>query len=367
MAYKLDQRSDKFHGAIDAAKDVMGSCPNVVLEDKGLDLEINDDQRTIEVVVSSDRQDREGDIILQEGIDHSFAKSVLYAHDYGRKNLPIAKILESKVRVVGTKDSNKNFKVTVEKHQFPETGQYDLSDVVWNLVNFGALTSTSIGFIAKKITVPVSDEEREEMGVGPMGVVFNKIEKLETSWTPVQSNRDAIREAYGKKLFSGEQGSLIFPKWDEIKKPDYWMVDIDLTGGKEKKEGHSEDQAGIVDPGVSSDEMKELIGGLEEKTGEIQGQIDTINKSIKDLVFGFSEMRKDFEGNKPKNIDQEELEETLTQLTQNQDETIDLEEVGVILTTKVTEIIAQTALDVLNKRFGRVDRSKLQFKERRTS
>jgi len=203
-------------------------------EIKGADFEIDGEviqkseggRRTIDVPVSSDRQDRDGDRINQAGIDPTHAKSVLYAHDWGHAGtMPIAKIVGRKI------EEKDGYALTIETHEFPAEGKYILSDTAWNLIEFGALRSTSIGFIPKKITQATSDDERIAMGLGVYGVMFDAIEQLETSWVPVQSNREAITEAFKKGLIPKDILAEMFPQsWlTEHEPPKHWFVGEDLT------------------------------------------------------------------------------------------------------------------------------------------
>jgi len=187
-------------------------------------------KRLVEVVTSADTQDRDGDRIRQEGIDHSYhmgTKSVLYAHDYGRTFLPIGKILAHQVGK--KKESDRVYTVTRELHQFNPPGTYEVSDAAWKMVEFGSLNATSIGFIPKTMVNPMAEEERAALGLGPRGIYFEAIEKLETSWVPVPSNRDAIREAFGKGVLTRSDARILFPTtWHEINAPSHWVVGVEF-------------------------------------------------------------------------------------------------------------------------------------------
>lgn len=181
---------------------------------------LNPDSRVVQVVVSSDRTDRDGDRINQRGIiyDHHIKNPVvLYAHDWGQRYLPIAKLLDFSVQ------EREGCTVTVERHQFNPPGAYELSDAAWKLVEFGSLVATSIGFIPLTITNPQGEAERTELGLGRFGVYYDKVEKIETSWVPLPSNRDAIREAYGKGIINRTDARILFPNtWDEINARQSW-------------------------------------------------------------------------------------------------------------------------------------------------
>jgi len=274
MAYKIigEDGNVRQH----KGKEMLAS--DIVLEKTILD----EDRRIVRVVSSSDRQDRDGDRITQEGIDHQFAKSVLYAHDYGYSFLPIGKILSAKM------EKREDYKVTVEEHQINPPGAYEISDAAWKLIAFGALNATSIGFIPKIITRVESDAERQEMDLGRWGVLFEAIEKLETSWVPVQSNRDAIREAYGKGIIKPSEKQILFPKsWETINRPEHWAVGIDL-----EEKSPDTDQSDDVLEDLEITESQEEIDS-DEKRLDIEKRLDVLDGMIKRLTEQIEDIYKE--------------------------------------------------------------------------
>lgn len=253
MAYKIigeDGKAKQHKG-----KDLLGS--DVAIEKTIVDA----DKRIVKVVSSSDRQDRDGDRINQKGIDHQFAKSVLYAHDYGYSFLPIGKILGIET------EKRKDHVVTIETHQMNPPGAYELSDAAWKLIEFGALNATSIGFIPNVTVRAENDEDRERLGLGRWGVLFDSIEKLETSWVPVQGNRDAIREAYGKGIIKPSERQLLFPKdWDKITRPEHWAVGIEF----EEKDPSTGPSTVSSEPNGSEPDGK-VLERLEEMEAILKG------------------------------------------------------------------------------------------------
>ncbi len=196
-----------------SGKPMMAS--DLQVEEKSIDKK----KRIVEVAVSSDRQDRDGDRIVQEGIDRTHAHSVLYGHNYGRDGqLPIAKIVSSRLQ------KRNGYTVTYERHAFSPEGRNTLADEVWNAIEDGILASTSIGFIPKSVKRPMTDDERAKLGLGPNGVMFEAIEQLETSWVPVQSNRDAVLEALQRGIVSKDLFSFQDP-------PRHWLTLDEQAGG----------------------------------------------------------------------------------------------------------------------------------------
>jgi hypothetical protein len=190
---------------------------------------IDAQRRIVEVTVSSDRQDRDGDVVNQKGINHKFSRVVLFAHEY--RQLPIGKKLSFVIKE--RKEAGKSFLTTVEKHQFNPPGTYEVSDAAWKMVEFGSLNSTSIGFIPTKILHAENDQEREALGLGPSGLYFDAIELIETSWVPVPANRDAVREMFGKGLLTRSDVSVLFPNsWNELNKPKHWQIRADFLADR---------------------------------------------------------------------------------------------------------------------------------------
>jgi len=294
MAYKIigENGEVKQH----KGEDVLGSDQAAEVIAKAV---IDNDKRIVEVVSSSDRQDRDGDRINQAGIDHQFAQSVLYAHDYGRAYMPIGKQLGHRT------EEREGYVVTIETHQFNPPGAYELSDAAWKLVEFGSLGATSIGFIPKKVIRAESDDMRQEMGLGKYGVMFDAIEKLETSWVPVQSNRDAIREAFGKGIISRTEAKTLFPSnWHEINAPKHWAVGIELegkdetekrgTGETEKEKPETGDQepesqvpeTGNQKPETRNQEPETNTGAVDERLNDMEEKLGAIFEALEALKTG---------------------------------------------------------------------------------
>jgi hypothetical protein len=191
---------------------------------------LDPDQRIVEVVSSSSRMDLDGDVVEQKGIDHSRhakTKSVLFGHNYGSRFLPIAVFQGHRVET--RKDRHgKGYEVTVERHKF--LGGYEIADSCWKAIRGGALNSVSIGFISLDHVVPTNDSQREQLGLGPGGIYFRSVLKVESSWVPVPANGDAVREAFGKGILNRSDLQYLYPKdWDRANRPKYWCVGIDFS------------------------------------------------------------------------------------------------------------------------------------------
>lgn len=134
---------------------------------------INEKARTVEVVASSEVEDRDGDIIKINGGElDNFIKNpvILFGHNYA--GLPVAK-------AVGVKIEDNQIILQI---QFPEKEVYEFADTVFKMIKTGYLNAVSIGFIPKK---QAYDEELK-------AYVVEKWEMLETSIVAVPANQDAL-------------------------------------------------------------------------------------------------------------------------------------------------------------------------------
>jgi len=146
--------------------------------------------RTVDFVISSEAQDRDGDVIEAAGWElGNFLKNpvVLFGHDHG--GLPIGRA--SDMRVEGGA-----LKASVE---FATMDQNPLAESVFRMVKAGFLKGASVGFM------PIEFERDGD------GMKFTKQELLEFSIVPIPSNPEAlvasksinlapVREYYVKSL-----------------------------------------------------------------------------------------------------------------------------------------------------------------------
>jgi HK97 family phage prohead protease len=141
-------------------------------------------KRQVRVNCSSANIDREGDAIVQTGINTSgFIKAggtVLWQHD---QNHPIARAL-----TIGIDDGRLGSLV-----QFPEVGISAKADEVYGLIKAGIVSGVSIGFRAL---------EWEPLGNAWSGRRYTSVELCEFSFVSVPANTDATVIA---RSFHGRQ------------------------------------------------------------------------------------------------------------------------------------------------------------------
>lgn len=171
-------------------------APSIVRSTANIQVKtIDEANRTITAIASSETRDRYGDVVKQDGIQvKNFMKNpvIPFAHKY--KELPVAKAL----KVWKGKEGGK--KVTYFKAQFAD---FEFAETVFKLLKEGFLNAFSIGF------APRSWEDAKEDGIG-WTRYFTKTELLEISVVPVPANPDALALAVSKGVISEDEEKEFF-------------------------------------------------------------------------------------------------------------------------------------------------------------
>lgn len=141
--------------------------------------------RQVRVICSTGEIDREGEIIVQQGIDWSAfmatgAGPVLWNHN---ANMPIAKCIE-----IGLEAER-----LVALVQFPPEGEDRESDLYYGKIKFGSVPGVSMGFL------PVSAEPLDKGNPKKGPQKYTTCELMEFSFTPVQANRGSVVVARSAK------------------------------------------------------------------------------------------------------------------------------------------------------------------------
>lgn len=179
-----------------------------------------DDEGVYEFVASTNRVDRQGDIVEQNFDFKQFKQNpvLLWGHDYSAP--PIGKVVkvwtQKREKANGTAD-----KETRARVKFVDAEIYPFAGMVKEMVEQGFLSAVSIGFRPLE-RAQVSDEEREKLGMGPWGERFTKSEWLELSIAPVPANPDAVLAGVSKGLFTEEAKAL--GKADPLEGADYEAI-----------------------------------------------------------------------------------------------------------------------------------------------
>lgn len=225
--------------------------------------EINENDRTIEFIVTKEVVDADGDLVKVSGIDFTrFDKNpvVLFGHD--RRGLPIGKVIKRKT----LKD---NIKMRVK---FPTPEEYSVGDTVYKLVKGGYINAVSMSFFPDYETV----EYPKGLKVHGKSVrrVINKSEFLELSILPLPSNPDALR--INKAL----EDKVI----DEIEYKELQLITKEIQANNEAK-----------------DIIEEKALDLAEENKELKLQIEALKLQIEEKELE-EELEEDFNNDYLKSI-----------------------------------------------------------------
>lgn len=151
-------------------------------------------ERTFEHYASTEHVDAMGDIIRQNGWDTSRLKLGKIPLFWGHDSYPVPMGLVLSAKKGKTDDGVRALVTTSrfhEKELFADSEWGKHVEAVRALVARGDLPGVSVGFIPKEYRWPESPEERESLGLGPFGVIFESAELLELSVTPIPANSRA--------------------------------------------------------------------------------------------------------------------------------------------------------------------------------
>jgi len=151
-----------------------------------------DPVRSKRYIASDETVDRMGDVILVKGWElQTFRKNpqALWRHDTidsFEASLPIGQVTEME------KGEWKGRSALLETITYLEDGISSAADTIWKLVDKGVIRAVSVGFLPIKMTWPESPDEREQLGLGPYGVLFEKQEQIELSNCTIPANPAAL-------------------------------------------------------------------------------------------------------------------------------------------------------------------------------
>ena len=213
------------------------------------------EKRVLDYICSDESVDRAGDIIKQKGWDlTNFKKNpvVMAFHNYG--TYPIGNAL--KVKVIDNK-----LRMTIlfaDKDINPE------AEIAYQMANSGFMKAGSVGFMPIEYHYP-EDKEREELGMGTYGVVFDKQELLEHTVCGIPMNQGALQESINKGIAKKDffYGKVDLKLYDEL------IEFVEPTEEPEKKEVPEVKEVKItMDENIQKqieDHVKGLLG--EHKAG----------------------------------------------------------------------------------------------------
>lgn len=191
-AYEKDRDIDKEDHAIIVRKDYSGSAPAdhslkslqsmvvrkfVAVTSDDAEMQSLASKRQVQCRCSTPDQDRDGDIVVQAGIDLTdYRKNPVFLFQHNT-SLPVARALS-----IGL-DANGNLSALV---QFPPEGQVKKSDEVFAMIQHGIISGISIGFAVTQAT-PL---DKSNPTRGPKRI--DKCKLMEVSFVSVPSNQNAL-------------------------------------------------------------------------------------------------------------------------------------------------------------------------------
>ena len=200
----------------------------------------NEDKREVTAIASSEKIDRDGDIVRVDGINIKEYKKnpvVMFAHDHN--SLPIAKATR-----IWKEDKN-----LMVKMQFTTPEENSMGDTVYKLIKGDYLKSLSIGFRPNWDSAIRLEKSK--------GWDFKSSDLYEISIVPIPANAAAVVQSKGiqKALADNVIDDI------ELKEFELYLSDIKL-------------------PDVEMDELMEEIENNKKETNE---QVEKIEQTIETL------------------------------------------------------------------------------------
>lgn len=145
--------------------------------------------RVIEYTLSDESVDRDGDIIIQAGIDlANFTKNPVVLPFHDSRTFPVGNFIKLWVDV--TAKSLKGWILFPDERVDPS----GMCDRAFRFAKSRVMRAGSIGFRGREVKFPTK-EERGHLGMLDYGVIFSKCELMEFSLCPVPSNPNALSSA----------------------------------------------------------------------------------------------------------------------------------------------------------------------------
>lgn len=190
---------------------------------------LNDEQRTVEHVASTEDVDRMGDRIAVRGWDlGNWQKNPVVLWDHQQGGLPIGRGL--KARKASDEGVGPALLITSQFHGEDKNPQAQL---IYRMVADGDLPAGSVGFNPLEILRPKSEDESKQYGLGEYGVYFKRQELLEWSIVTVPAHAGALVKRIEAKLDAlSKSGEFSWAVLDAVSKalkgeaPDQRVFDV---------------------------------------------------------------------------------------------------------------------------------------------
>lgn len=148
-------------------------------------------ERVIPWWASDERVDRQGDIVLQNWKfdDYQNNPLMLYAHRWD--DPPIGTVLNWEVMPRSSRAYNGRSLRLMPL--FATKEQYEWADTIFRLAKARFLRTGSVGFYSDNIIQVRDPNERMRMGLGNMGVIYDRNNLIEWTVAPVPANQGALQ------------------------------------------------------------------------------------------------------------------------------------------------------------------------------
>lgn len=154
--------------------------------------------RRVRHVASDESADRMGDVIRVKGWDlRPFRKNpqLLFNHNH---DAPLGQVAE-----IGAAEHKGAPALLSESDLYPDEKLTEERQVIARLAEDGDLPAVSVGFLPRKTSRPDSPEERQALGLGEWGVLYEKAELLELSVVTVPANSNALMRRLDEMVGAG--------------------------------------------------------------------------------------------------------------------------------------------------------------------
>ena len=162
-----------------------------MVEERGMPWDEKYGDRVIPWWASDERVDRQGDIVLQNWKfdDYQNNPLMLYAHRWD--DPPIGTVLNWEVADRRSRAySGRSLRLMP---LFATKDQYEWADTIYRLAKARFLRTGSVGFYSENIVQVRDPNERMRMGLGNMGVIYDKNNLIEWTVAPVPANQGALQ------------------------------------------------------------------------------------------------------------------------------------------------------------------------------
>lgn len=177
--------------AVAPTENLDAAAVRALIERRGLDVAAGDEGRILSYWASDDRKDRHGDRVQQNWVMDDFSRNPIMLHGHQWEAPPIGSVIDWKTMRRQEPDyAGDALKLTT---LFATREQYCFADTIYRLSSAGIMRSGSVGFLPGRVIEVKDKKERDELGLGPNGLIFDQNGLIEWSIVSVPANPGAHR------------------------------------------------------------------------------------------------------------------------------------------------------------------------------